>query len=322
MKELSHILVVDDEPLMLNSLRDLLDFDYKVHTAQNGFEALEILRQHPIKVIISDERMPEMPGHELLRQAKTISPDTIRVLLTGYADLESVIKSVNAGEIFRYLNKPCRPEMLQSVVRLGVQIYDRITALRTSAVGVTKMPVAPVSAPPKPSVRPSVLFIGYSKEEIAHLVSKLEDIYEILAADTVEEAFQIFSKKEISVIVSELQLGEYDGVDFLQTLKQERPQAIIIILTDAVDVKLIVRAVNELNVFKYIPKPTTEEQLERALREATAKSSEYLHYHPESAATNKPAGQTVPKEQATEQKEKASSLKSNLQAAHSLLKKN
>ncbi len=70
-----------------------------------------------------------MPGHELLRRVKIASPHTIRVLLTGYADLESVIKSVNAGEIFRYLNKPCRPEMLQSVVRLGVQIYDRMSML-------------------------------------------------------------------------------------------------------------------------------------------------------------------------------------------------
>lgn len=320
MKERSHILVVDDEPLMLNSLRDLLEFDYTVHTAQNGFEALEVLRQHPIKVIISDERMPEMPGHELLRQAKAISPETIRILLTGYADLESVIKSVNAGEIFRYLNKPCRPEMLQSVVRLGVQIYDRVAMLKASAASAAKVQPVPAAVPAKPVAKPSVLFVGYSKTEVEDLVSKLADMYDIVAADSVEEAFKIFSRKEISVIVSELQLGEYDGVDFLQTLKQEKPHSVIIILTDAVDVKLIVRAVNELNVFKYIPKPTTQEQLERALREAAAKSSQYA-VHPDAAALTKPAETAAQPSAATESKEQASSLKSHLQAAHSLLRK-
>lgn len=320
MKERSHILVVDDEPLMLNSLRDLLEFDYTVHTAQNGFEALEVLRRHPIKVIISDERMPEMPGHELLRQAKSISPETIRILLTGYADLESVIKSVNAGEIFRYLNKPCRPEMLQSVVRLGVQIYDRVAMLKASAANAAKAQPVPTAVPAKPAAKPSVLFIGYSKTEVEDLVSKLADMYDIVAADTVEEAFKIFSRKEISVIVSELQLGEYDGVDFLQTLKQEKPHSVIIILTDAVDVKLIVRAVNELNVFKYIPKPTTQEQLERALREAAAKSSQYA-VHPDAATLTKPTETASQPSAATEPKEQTSSLKSHLQAAHSLLKK-
>lgn len=317
MKELSHILLVDDEPLMLSSLRGLLEFDYHVHTAENGYDALDILRQYPIKVVISDERMPQMPGHELLRQAKLASPNTIRVLLTGYADLESVIKSVNAGEIFRYLNKPCRPEMLQSVVRLGVQIYDRMSMLKTSPIQVVGAGAPPPLA--KPSLKPAVLFVGYAKDEIAQLVEKLSDLYDIIAADTVEAAFQTFSKKNIAVIVSELNLGEYDGVDFLQTLKQEHPQTVIVILTDTVDVKLIVRAVNEINVFKYIPKPATQEQMERTLREATAKNNEYAQYAEPLSQT--PSGDAAQKPSATPE-QKSGDLKSKLQAAQSLLKKN
>jgi response regulator RpfG family c-di-GMP phosphodiesterase len=320
MKNLSHVLLVDDEPLMLSSLKGLLEFDYNVHTAENGYDALEILRRYPIKVVISDERMPHMPGHELLRQVKIASPHTIRILLTGYADLESVIKSVNAGEIFRYLNKPCRPEMLQSVVKLGVQIYDRMSTLSPSPIQVIGS--APAKAaellPKKASAKPTVLFVGYTKEEVAQFVEKLSDIYDVITADTVELAFEVFSKKNISVIVSELNLGEYDGVDFLQTLKQERPQTVIVILTDTVDVKLIMRAVNEVNVFKYIPKPTTQEQMERTLREATAKNNEYLQY-PE------PLLQTVRQETAPQQtaqpKEEDSDLKSKLKAAQSLFKK-
>ncbi len=277
MKRLSDILLVDDEPLMLNSLKGLLEFDYKVHTATSGFAALEVLRQHPIKVVISDERMPEMPGHELLRQVKSISPNTIRVLLTGYADLDSVMKSVNSGEVFRYLNKPCRPDTLRNIVSLGVQIYDRMSSLQKAAA-VAAPPVAVnknIATPDTPKTLPNVLFIGYQAEEVQQLTAKLRDNFLISAAHTIDDAMNILMKKPISVIVSELQLGEYDGLDFLQAVREEQPQAVIIVLTDTADVKMIARAVNELQVFKYMTKPTSEAQIERVLTDATIKSELY-----------------------------------------------
>ncbi len=277
MKHLSHILLVDDEPLMLNSLKGLLEFDYKVHTATSGFVALEILRQHPIKVVISDERMPEMPGHELLRQVKSISPNTIRVLLTGYADLDSVMKSVNSGEVFRYLNKPCRPDTLRNIVSLGVQIYDRMSSLQKVAAIAAPQAVVNknIATPDAPKTLPSVLFIGYQAEEVLQLTAKLRDNFLISAADTIDDAMNILTKKPISVIVSELQLGEYDGLDFLQVVREEQPQAVIIVLTDTADVKMIARAVNELQVFKYLTKPTSEAQIEQVLTDATMKSELY-----------------------------------------------
>ncbi len=70
MKNASHILLVDDEPLVLSSMRDLLEVDYVVHTAEDGPKALELLSKYPIKVLISDERMPGMRGHQLLKRAK------------------------------------------------------------------------------------------------------------------------------------------------------------------------------------------------------------------------------------------------------------
>jgi len=277
MKRLSDILLVDDEPLMLNSLKGLLEFDYKVHTATSGFAALEVLRQHPIKVVISDERMPEMPGHELLRQVKSISPNTIRVLLTGYADLDSVMKSVNSGEVFRYLNKPCRPDTLRNIVSLGVQIYDRMSSLqKAAAVAAPQVAVNKnIATPDTPKTLPDVLFIGYQAEEVLQLTAKLRDNFLISAAHTIDDAMNILMKKPISVIVSELQLGEYDGLDFLQVVREEQPQAVIIVLTDTADVKMIARAVNELQVFKYLTKPTSEAQIEQVLTDATMKSELY-----------------------------------------------
>lgn len=272
MKNASHILLVDDEPLILSSMRDLLEVDYVVHTAESGQKALEILSKFPIKVLISDERMPGMRGHQLLKRAKQASPSTIRILLTGYADLESVMNSVNAGEIFRYLNKPCRNDALLNVVRLSVQIYDRLSSLK---------PVA-MAAVPKNDVKPDLtipkydaLFVGFTPDEIARLQLRLSKHFTIRTAATVIEALKIIGDTPPAVIVSELKLDDYEGLDFLQAVLNENPQLIIIVLTDTVDVSLITEAVNELNVFRYLPKSATQEELERALMDAAARSTIY-----------------------------------------------
>ncbi len=252
-------------------MRDLLEVDYVVHTADNGQTALEILSKFPIKVLISDERMPGMRGHQLLKRAKQISPHTIRILLTGYADLESVMNSVNAGEIFRYLNKPCRNDALLNVVRLGVQIYDRLSNLKPTTTPAAKNDVKPDMTVPKYDA----LFVGFTPDEIARLQLRLSKHFTIHTATTVIDALKLISEVSPAVVVSELKLDDYEGLDFLQSVISENPQLIIIVLTDTVDVGLITEAVNELNVFRYLPKSATQEELERALMDAAARSAIY-----------------------------------------------
>src|SRR5881392_3206826 len=94
------ILVVDDEPEILYSLKALLRHDFAVHTAGGGAEALEVLRHHPVCVIMTDQRMPEMTGVELLARAKGACPRAARVIFTGYADLRAVVDAVNRGEVY------------------------------------------------------------------------------------------------------------------------------------------------------------------------------------------------------------------------------
>ena len=272
MKNTSHILLVDDESLILSSMRDLLEVDYVVHTAESGQKALEILSKFPIKVLISDERMPMMRGHQLLKRAKQASPNTIRILLTGYADLESVMNSVNAGEIFRYLNKPCRNDALLNVVRLGVQIHDRLSSLKpVQAVGASKNDVKPDFSTPKYDA----LFVGFTPDEIARLQLRLSKFFTIRTSKNVVDALKLIGDVPPAVIVSELKLDDYEGRDFLQAVVSENPQLIIIVLTDTVDVGLITEAVNELNVFRYLPKSATQEEIERALMDAAARSAIY-----------------------------------------------
>ena len=119
------ILLVDDEPEILFSLRGLLRREYDLHTANSGAEALEVLRKHPVQVIMTDQRMPEMTGVELLRRARGECPGAIRIVFTGYADIKAVIDAVNQGQIYRYLTKPWDPDELLAVLRQACDEYDR-----------------------------------------------------------------------------------------------------------------------------------------------------------------------------------------------------
>lgn len=107
------VLLVDDDRSMLDSMRRLLRHDYDVSVAESGEQALALFETcRPFTVIVSDLRMPGMDGVELLARTARKSPDTIRVLLTGFADLQAAMDAVNLGHVFRFLTKPCAPELI------------------------------------------------------------------------------------------------------------------------------------------------------------------------------------------------------------------
>lgn len=123
------ILVVDDERDNLDALRRLLRNQYDVVTVDSAFEALKELQRRTFHVIISDQRMPEMTGVELLEKAKTLRPTSTRILLTGYTDIESVIGAINRGNIYRYVAKPWDPEELRLTLRQANEAFELRTAL-------------------------------------------------------------------------------------------------------------------------------------------------------------------------------------------------
>lgn len=120
------ILCVDDEVDNVEALERLFRKKYQVLKATSGAEALSVLDQYPgpVSLIITDQRMPEMTGVEFLEKTLTSHPETVRMLLTGYTDLESVITAVNKGQIFRYLTKPWDPVDLANTVDRAVERYD------------------------------------------------------------------------------------------------------------------------------------------------------------------------------------------------------
>lgn len=108
------MLAVDDEPYVLEALRDRLHRSFDVRVASSGPEGLELLRAEPdaYAVVISDMRMPGMAGDAFLREARIAAPNAVRMLLTGYADVESAVRAVNNAQLFRFLTKPLQPEEL------------------------------------------------------------------------------------------------------------------------------------------------------------------------------------------------------------------
>lgn len=125
------VLFVDDDPRVLNGISRQFDDVLEFETAIGPEEALAVLDQEgPFAVVVSDMRMPGMNGIELLARVKAQSPDTVRIMLTGYADLQATIDAVNEGNIFRFLSKPCPQETLEKAVRDGLAQYRLVTAER------------------------------------------------------------------------------------------------------------------------------------------------------------------------------------------------
>lgn len=117
----SRVLLVDDEPNVLRALRrSLRGHGFEIHTVPSGAEALALLERQPMDAIVCDMRMPGMNGAEMLASSIRLAPDAVRVLLTGYSDIESAVKAVNQGEIFRYLAKPWDDDYLLHVLRDGL----------------------------------------------------------------------------------------------------------------------------------------------------------------------------------------------------------
>ncbi|MBL7958639.1 response regulator [bacterium] len=124
MKNLQPLLIVDDEIRVLEVLVKTFESDYKTLSANNGFDALEILKQSPVKVIITDERMPKMNGMAFLRQARLILPNTVNIILTAYTDLSVAIDAINSGIVYRYLVKPWDTDELRITIRQAFERFD------------------------------------------------------------------------------------------------------------------------------------------------------------------------------------------------------
>jgi response regulator RpfG family c-di-GMP phosphodiesterase len=120
------ILVVDDEPANLRLLERLFRSEYQVISAASGDDALELLKRHDFALIISDQRMPGMTGIEFLKRAAAMRPHTVRIILTGYTDVNALVEVINSGVVYKYVAKPWVNEDLQQTIVRAIEHYETI----------------------------------------------------------------------------------------------------------------------------------------------------------------------------------------------------
>lgn len=273
------VLFVDDEPNVVQSLSLLFD-DYNVLTATSGEEALKHFRTgSPPDVIVSDQRMPMMTGVELLQRVKEISPYTVRILLTGYSDLDAIIDSVNAGEIFRYINKPWNSAKLKDTVALACQFADR---LKTAPPPAPKTATAPPSAGVLSALGVQaaattshdghhLLFVDPNPSNLQAYRDLLASVYNVHTALNPDDAFAILKMRPIDVLITEVNLGGKSAVDFLAAVSAMYPDVVSILLSDSRDAAIAIRLINEVQIFRYLVKPFQRQLLKSAIELAISR---------------------------------------------------
>ena len=118
------ILYVDDEVNNLNSFRAVFRREYTIHTAKSGKEGIEIVKSEPVHLVITDQRMPEMTGIQFLEKIVPEFPDIIRMVLTGFSDIDAVIDAINTGRVFRYITKPWDENDLRMTIENARSMFE------------------------------------------------------------------------------------------------------------------------------------------------------------------------------------------------------
>jgi DNA-binding NtrC family response regulator len=257
------ILFVDDEERIVSLLRTIFRQSYEVHTATSADEALQIVGKTHIHVIVSDQRMPGMLGIELLSRVRQLSPNTMRVLLTGYSDLAAIVGSVNDGEVFRYINKPWDHTEIKQIIAQAAEIA-RVTAnapvvVPLEALAVKSAAVANAAA---------ILVIDDNKDVINSISGMFQNVYGVFGASNIAQAIDILEKHDISVIITDTHVNNEDTTQLLRILKTQYPLILAILLTEAQDAETVIRLINQVQIFRYANKPIRRGALQLSVKAA------------------------------------------------------
>jgi serine/threonine-protein kinase len=250
------VLFVDDEARILNALGALFRSRYRVLTAEDPRRALEILKDVHVHVLVSDQRMPHMLGVDLLRQAREISPQTVRILLTGYSDLASIVGSINQGEVWRFISKPWDANEIQATLAEAAAI----------ARDMPEVPAWRMPAPPRHEE--SILVLDPAGAYLRTVVDMFNGEHWVVPARSVDEALGLLQERETAVLVVDLDTGQTEAKTLLHLLKREYPQILSIALTEASDAELLIELINEAQVYRFITKPVNPATLEQHVRAA------------------------------------------------------
>jgi len=240
------VLCIDDEARILRALKALLR-DYDVFSTTEPESAAQVAATHDVDVVICDQRMPQMIGVEALRLIRERHPRAMRILLTGYSDLNAVLGSVNEGEVFRFVNKPWDNQELRAIVAQAGQLARETPAISNAAI----------SERDKQEIRKhaGVLVIEDDPETQTRLREILGPHYQLRFAATTDRALQVLEQHETGVVISETDSGQGDLTGLIKTLKQYHPHIASVVLTDRANAQLAIDLINEGQVFRMLLKP-------------------------------------------------------------------
>jgi response regulator RpfG family c-di-GMP phosphodiesterase len=220
------VLCVDDEEGILHSLKRLLrKEDYRLLTASSGAEALKVLEGNDVHLVISDQRMPQMSGTEFFAAVKERYPDTIRIILSGYTDVDSITESVNKGHVYKFFLKPWNDQSLKLEIRQALNQYDLIQANRSLNEKILKQNEALKKTNENLEVlvkeRTTELEIQNQALELSRAI--LEDLGLPIVGVSAEGTIALFNReaKSISINGNSIEMGK-DISDYFSTDAKEK----------------------------------------------------------------------------------------------------
>ncbi|MEO5624727.1 MAG: response regulator [Dokdonella sp.] len=269
------VLFVDDEERILRSLRMLFRGRCEILATTSGREAIEWVRQRPVHVVVSDQRMPEISGVAVLRAVAEHSPATMRILLTGYADIDAVTESVNDGEIYRFIEKPWNAQYLLDVVIQAANVARReFSAAAGRAIAERALPGTDGSDIHFEAIAARVVVL----DEVGVLATQVRELMPAAVhvdhAPTLEAALDLLAERDVAIVVAQLSSTNGDVANALKQLKQLRPATLAIVVSPLRDSRLVIGLINEGQIFRFLLDPAPRELLRRGLIAALERHAE------------------------------------------------
>ncbi|GAA6131234.1 response regulator [Halopseudomonas sabulinigri] len=262
------ILFVDDEERILRSLSLQFRRQYQVITESDPSKVMARLQAEPVDIIVSDQRMPQMSGSQLLSQVQHAFPHSLRILLTGYSDLDAAVDALNSGGIFRYLTKPWEQQDMADTLAQAAEIVRHRRRFLAQPPSL--------AVPPEAHTRRVRLLLVDDDQESLQLS---RDIcgrlgVELLPVSTLAGAVSKLNEEEVDILLSDIRLGNDDLRPLLMSLAQAHPNLLSIVVTPFQDTQLLLKLINQAQIFRYLPKPIRRGMLERAIKTAVAQVEE------------------------------------------------
>jgi len=299
----SPILYVDDEPSSLLLFERLFEDDYAIHTALSAREALEILRRETIHLVFTDQRMPGMTGVELLAVLYRDFPEVMRLLTTGYSDIRTIIEAINQGHVWQYVAKPWDRNEIKAIFERALEHHalerrhqESLAELRARVARQEQIrrslqqyapaavvdeflasgnPEAGTAEAPASSAAELILYVdgeGSGRESFALAFG---DDYSIATTASGPEALEMLRREAIRLVIADQKMPGMTGVQLMETVANEHPDSVRIILTSDLDIEAAIQAINLGRVYYHVTNPWDPQELRTAIDRALARYDEH-----------------------------------------------